>query len=381
MKIVADYAIPFVDFAFGSYGDLVKLESRSIDSYAVHDADAVIVRSETKVDEKLIAGSKVQFVGTATIGTDHVDADFLKSSGIVFASAPGSNSNAVAQYVFAAFFSLAKRKHFLLRGKTLGVVGIGNIGSKIVRIAKKLGMNVLENDPPLQRATQDPKFVSLDDLMRSDFITIHVPFTRTGSDPTFHLFDGKRLSLMKRGSILINSSRGGVVDNNSLKNNLTAGTIGEAVLDVWEDEPRIDMDLLAKCAIGTPHIAGYSIDGKVNATKMILKAFCEHFDLPHARDFSSLIPPPQLPVIEIDNPSADVENILSGVISHCYSIERDDEALRRSTSVEIGERGPFFKGLRSNYDFRHEFSNFKVAMPQKDRFLSEALASLGFQMN
>lgn len=380
MKIVADSAIPFVDFAFGSYGDLVKLESKLIDSNAVRDADAIIVRSETKIDERLIAGSNVQFVGTATIGTDHVDADFLKSKGIAFASAPGSNSNAVVQYVYAALFTLAKRKHFLLKGKTLGVVGVGNIGSKIVRIGKKLGMDVLENDPPLQRATQEPRFVALDDLMRSDFITIHVPFTRTGSDPTFHLFDRKRLSLMKRGSILINSSRGGVVDNNALGSSLMTGTIGEAVLDVWENEPKIDVDLLGKCAIGTPHIAGYSIDGKVNATKMILKAFCEHFDLRQSRDFSSLIPPPQLPVIEIDNPSSDVENILSRVIGHCYNIERDDEALRRITAVEMAERGTFFKRLRSSYHFRHEFSNYESRISGEGERLKEILTAFGFKV-
>ncbi len=380
MKIVADSAIPFVDFAFGSYGDLVKLESKLIDSNAVRDADAIIVRSETKVDERLIAGSNVQFVGTATIGTDHVDADFLKSKGIAFASAPGSNSNAVVQYVYAALFTLAKRKHFLLKGKTLGVVGVGNIGSKIVRIGKKLGMDVLENDPPLQRATQEPRFVALDDLMRSDFITIHVPFTRTGSDPTFHLFDRKRLSLMKRGSILINSSRGGVVDNNALGSSLMTGTIGEAVLDVWENEPKIDVDLLGKCAIGTPHIAGYSIDGKVNATKMILKAFCEHFDLRQSRDLSSLIPPPQLPVIEIDHPSAEVENILAGAINHCYNIERDDETLRRITSVESAERGTFFKRLRSSYHFRHEFSNYESRISGEGERLKEILTAFGFKV-
>lgn len=180
---------------------------------------------------------------------------------------------------------------------------------------------------------------------------------------------------------MINSSRGGVVDNNALKNNLTAGTIGEAVLDVWENEPKIDVDLLGKCAIGTPHIAGYSIDGKVNATKMILKAFCEHFDLPQSRDFSSLISPPQPPVIEIDHPSAEVEDILAGVINHCYNIERDDEALRRITSVERAERGTFFKRLRSSYNFRHEFSNYDTRIGGESELLKEILVTFGFKVS
>ncbi|HUI30535.1 MAG TPA: 4-phosphoerythronate dehydrogenase [Candidatus Acidoferrales bacterium] len=382
MNIVVDSAIPFVDKTFGPLGTLVKLESKAIDSAAVHDADAVVVRSETKVDEKLLSGSKVQFVGTATIGTDHVDVEFLRSKNIVFASAPGSNSNAVVQYVFAALFALARRKHFLLKGKTLGVVGVGNIGSKIVRIGKKLGMHVLQNDPPFQRATRNPEFISLDDLMVSDFITIHVPFTRGGSDPTYHLFDEKRLMLMKRGSLLINSSRGGVVDNSALKSAIANGVVGDAVLDVWENEPKIDVELLSMCAIGTPHVAGYSIDGKINATRMVLEAFCAHFSLPKPGDFSYLVSPPERPIIETDNSGSSAEDILAHAMSHCYDIEKDDKALRNINSVDPAERGAFFKRLRSGYHFRHEFSNFKVKIDgTKDGELKEILSSFGFGIN
>lgn len=381
MMIVADSAIPFIDRAFGSFGDLVKLESKSIDGVAVHDADAIVVRSETRVDQKLLAGSKVRFVGTATIGTDHVDVDFLKRNGITFASAPGSNSNAVVQYVFAALFALARRKHFHLSGKTLGVVGVGNIGSKVVAIAKKLGMNVLQNDPPLQRLTHDPRYVPLDDLMESDFITIHVPFTRGGSDPTFHLFDERRLSLMKGWSILVNSSRGGVVDNNALRESLTTRAIGDAVLDVWENEPRIDTNLLSICSIGTPHIAGYSIDGKVNATKMILRAFCECFGLRESEDFSSMVAPPENPVVQVDPAWSDPEQAIGEVVSRCYDIEKDDESLRRITSIAPAGQAAFFKRLRSGYHFRHEFSNFRVTVSQRDALLSDSLASFGFTMN
>jgi len=379
MKIVVDSAIPFVDDAFGTFGSLVKLESRAIDDLAVRDADAIIVRSETKVDAKLLAGSKVQFVGTATIGTDHVDTVFLENQGITFASAPGSNSNAVVQYVFAALFTLAERRHFLLKGKTLGVVGVGNIGSKVVRIGQKLGMNVLQNDPPLERATRDPEFVPLDELMKSDFITIHVPFTRMGPDPTFHLFDENRLALMKKGSVLINSSRGGVVDNKALKGVLTSKLLGEVVLDVWENEPKIDVDLLSACAIGTPHIAGYSIDGKVNATKMVLRAFCERFGLRESGDLSLLVSAPEQPVIEIDGGSSDDERVIAAVIRHCYDIREDDKSLRKITSVDPAARGNFFKRLRSGYHFRHEFSNYSVEVKEEESSLGEILSSFGFR--
>jgi erythronate-4-phosphate dehydrogenase len=380
MKIVVDAAIPFVDRTFGAFGELAKLESKAIDNPAVHDADAVIVRSETKVDEKLLAGSKVRFVGTATIGTDHVDTDFLRSNGIEFASAPGSNSNAVVQYVFAALFTLAKRKRFLLKGKTLGVVGVGNIGSKIVRVGKALGMDVLQNDPPLARETHDPKFVPLDDLMESDFITIHVPFTRTGQDSTFHLFDEKRLSLLKKGSVLINSSRGGVVDNSALKSILLRGLISDAILDVWENEPKIDLDLLSACAIGTQHIAGYSIDGKVNATRMVLEAFCRHFNLVNSVEFSSLVSAPAKPIIDIDGADSDIESAMAGAISHCYDIEKDDAALRKVVSVDLNERGTFFKRLRSSYNFRHEFSNYTVRIKGDNESVKDVLTSFGFKI-
>jgi len=222
----------------------------------------LLVRSETKVDESLLRGNGVKFVGTATIGTDHVDVDYLGREGIAFASAPGCNSNAVVQYVFSALFTLAQRNGFKLKGKTLGVVGVGNIGSKIVRVGQKLGMNVLQNDPPRERISHDPEFRSLNELMISDFITIHVPYTKSGSDPTHHLFNGERLTAMRPGSLIVNTSRGAVVDNAALKAALTAGRPGAAVLDVWEGEPDIDIELLAKCAIGTQHIAGYSIDGR-----------------------------------------------------------------------------------------------------------------------
>jgi erythronate-4-phosphate dehydrogenase len=381
MKIVADQRIPFVEEAFGPFGEIAKYDSRAIDSSAVKDADALLVRSETKVDEKLLTGSKVRFVGTATIGTDHVDLDFLNRQGITFASAPGCNSNAVVQYVFSALFTLAERFGFKLRGKTIGVVGVGNIGSKIVRVGHSLGMKVLQNDPPLARSTGDARFVPLDDLMGADFITIHVPYTKTGTDATHHLFDEKRLSMLKRGSVLINSSRGAVVDNPALKAALSRGLPGNAVLDVWEKEPNIDTELLSKCAIGTQHIAGYSIDGKVNATRMIYEAFCGHFGLTPSWDSASVIKPPEHPVISAKAGYTDTEDVISGAVRECYNITKDDELLRKIGMLKDDERGPYFKGLRGKYIFRYEFSNMTVVLPRQDRFLIDALEAFKFKVD
>ncbi len=381
MKIVADRNIPFVDSAFGPLGELVKLDSHAIDNLAVQHADAVIVRSETKVDKKLLAGSEVGFVGTATIGTDHVDTEFLRNQGIGFASAPGSNANAVAEYVFTALFTLARRNESVLNGKTLGVVGVGNIGSKIVKLGEKLGMNVLQNDPPLARITGDERFLPLDDLMQADFITLHIPFTVGGTDSTFHLFDEKILSAMKPGSVVINSSRGGVVETDALKSALSRGTIGACVLDVWENEPAIDIDILSLSAIATPHIAGYSIDGKVNATKMIYQAFCKRFNLPQTWDAGTAISQPENAVISLEKISTDVEDIVARVVKQCYQIESDDESLRKIASVPKGERGLYFKNLRGNYRFRYEFSNTTVVLPARDESLSDLLAAFRFKIH
>jgi erythronate-4-phosphate dehydrogenase len=380
MRIVVDQKIPFVEEAFGPFGDIAKYDSRAIDGAAVRDADVLLVRSETKVNEKLVAGSKLKFVGTATIGTDHVDTHFLSRNNIAFASAPGCNSNAVVQYVFSALFTLANRGGFKLKGKTLGVVGVGNIGSKIVRVGEKLGMRVLQNDPPLFRMTGESRFLPLDDLMPADFITIHVPFTRAGSDPTFHLFDEARISVMKKGSALINTSRGGVVDNEAMKEALKNGTTGNGILDVWENEPTIDTELLSICSIGTQHIAGYSINGKVNATRMIYKAFCDFFNVPRSWDSSAAVPVPEEPVISIGEIAQDVETTVAETVRQVYDIENDDRVLRKIGSMPKEQQGAYFKGLRGNYHFRHEFSDFSVNLPFQHQPLMEALEVFGFKV-
>jgi len=380
MKIVVDQKIPYIDSAFGGIATLVKLDSGSINNSTVQNADALVVRSETKVNEGLLTGSKVSFVGTATIGIDHIDSEFLFTHGIKFASAPGCNANAVVQYVFSILFTIAEKKKFLLKDKTLGVVGSGNVGSKVARIARAIGMDVMENDPPLQRSIGDSKFVSLDDVMGADIVTLHVPLTSQGSDPTFHLFDGKQIARMKPGSILINSSRGAVVKGEALTNALSSGKLSAAALDVWEHEPNIDLELLRLCAIGTPHIAGYSIDGKVNATRMIYQAFCQHFNLSPEWDSSTIIPQPKNPIIEVHENASD-EETLSKVIKCCYDAEKDDKNLRNILSLLPDQRAKFFKQLRGNYNFRHEFSNYKVVLARKMMQIGNALKAFGFTVH
>lgn len=262
MKIVADPNIPFVREAFGAHGDVVLIPGRQITAGAVRDADALLVRSVTPVEEVLLAGSRIRFVATATIGTDHVDVRYLEVLGIGFASAAGSNANSVAEYVVAALLELARRGRYRLRDRSLGVIGVGNVGSKVVRYARALGMRVLQLDPPLglhERAWE------------ADIVTLHVPLLET----TRHMLHHDNLT----GFTLINTSRGAVVDNKALLQAIDGNRIPAAALDVWEGEPQISAELLDVVEIGTPHIAGYSFDGKVAGTRMIYEAFCRHFKI------------------------------------------------------------------------------------------------------
>lgn len=338
MKIVADPNIPFAREAFGLLGDVALVPGREISPSTLRDVDALFVRSVTPVNAALLDGSRVRFVATATIGTDHVDAGYLKEQGIGFSSAAGSNANSVAEYVVAALLELAHRRKFDLRGKTLGVVGVGNVGGRVVRYAEALGMRVLQNDPPRQRTEASPIFVSLDQICsESDIITLHVPLTREGLERTFHLFDKSRLeSLEQRRPILINTARGAVVDNRALLRAIDGDRIGGAVLDVWENEPNILPELLDVVDIGTPHIAGYSFDGKVNGTRMIYEAACRHFGM-------ETVWRPVLPAVR----AIDLSGELRDVVRRMYDIVVDDAALRANI------RG--FDKLRAQYPVRREF--------------------------
>jgi erythronate-4-phosphate dehydrogenase len=280
LTIVADENIPQVANAFEGIATIRLVNGRGLRREALEGADALLVRSVTRVDGHLLAGSSIQFVGTATIGTDHVDRAYLASSGIGFASAKGSNANSVAEYVVAALLEIAAHTGTELGGRTLGIVGRGNIGSRVAKYAPLLGLRVLMSDPPLERAGECGPWTPLPSLLReSDFVTFHVPLNRDGADRTLHLIGGGELAVLKPGAWLINTSRGPVVDNAALLGALEGGHLGGAVLDVWEGEPDIMRPLLERCLIGTPHIAGYSIDGKLNGTRMMHAAVLRHFGL------------------------------------------------------------------------------------------------------
>ncbi len=380
MRVIVDKNNPLVGEAFRQFGDVTLSSTRDITKDAVRDADIIIIRSETKVTRDLLDGSNVKFVGTATIGTDHVDLEYLKSHGIGFASAPGSNANSVAEYFVAAVLTLAIRKGFTLSEKTLGVVGVGNVGSKIVRNAKALGMRVLQNDPPLARGTANSPYLPLDELMEADIVTLHVPLTKTGSDPTYHLFDATRLNKLKEGAILINTSRGAVVDGEALKNSIERNHLGGALLDVWEGEPIIDTDLLNTVDLGTPHIAGYSFDGKLAAVKMTYSAACKFFGQPETWKPGNSLPKPAVERIMIPPGVDHPEDVLRKIVSQCYDIEADDRALRSIAGVLPEERRLFFTRLRAEYRVRREFFTTVVELPSSLMILAEPLRTIGFRV-
>lgn len=376
MRIVADSKILFARELFGHFGSVEAVPTPQLGRSALSGADAVLVRSETPVNAALLDGTPVRFVGTATIGMDHVDLEYLAAKGIGFASAPGSNANSVGEYLVAALLELERRLRRPLRGMSLGVVGVGNVGSIVARYGAALGMRVLLNDPPRARAGHTGPFLPLDDLMGCDVVTIHVPLTRGGEDPTWHLFDAKRIGAMKPGSVLINTARGGVLETGALLAAVKGAHLSAALLDVWEGEPAIDAEMLNSAAIATPHIAGYSYDGKLKAGIMLHDALCV---------FARVSPPAGAVLAEAAEsipvripPGLSGQEALRAAVAAAYDIMRDDGALRPAVRLSPAERGAHFRRLRAEYPRRREFGSHVVQ--EAEQGAVEVLRQLGFRV-
>jgi len=380
VHIVVNRHTPYAVQAFEKTGRVTALDTFEITKNTVRDADILIVRSETKVNRDLLEGSRVKFVGTVTIGTDHVDEEYLAKNGISFVSAPGSNSNSVSEYITAALLELAHIKGFLLHEKTIGIVGVGNVGSKVWRKAGALGMKVLLNDPPIQRQGSKYPLHSLDELMEADIVTLHVPLTRMGEDATYHLFDENRIRKMKHGAILVNTSRGAVVDTEALKRTLRDKYLAATVIDVWEGEPNISISMLELVTLGSPHIAGHSLDGKMNALRMNYEAVCRFLSLPIDIDIDTLVQDPALPEIKINTMKLSIEQTLREIVKECYDICLDDQILRQLISLPEAKRGNYFQKLRAEYRIRREFVNSTVSLPNTAKKITDVLRLLGFKV-
>jgi len=379
VKIVADENMPFAREAFGRLGDMVLCAGRDVSAATVRDADALFVRSVTKINEALLAGSAVKFVGAATIGTDHVDQEYLRDRRMGFAYAPGCNATSVAEYVIAAMLVLAERGGWELARRRLGVVGVGNVGSRVVAKAEALGMEVLKNDPPLARDTGRADFLPLDDILKADIVTLHVPLTKTGPDRTHHLADATFLDRVRDGAVLINTSRGPVVDESALLARRKAGKLGGLAMDVYENEPRLNPELIGLTDLATAHIAGYSLDGKVNGTFQIYRAACAFFGRPVEWDPRADMPAPEVPELALPD-DGDDQALIARAVRAIYDIEEDDRLLRGVLAEPDAERAGSFDRLRKSYRVRREFHNTAVTVPAGRPALARKLEGIGFNV-
>lgn len=333
LNFVIERNVPFIAGLLEPYANVSYLAADEFTPATVKNADALIVRTRTRCDEDLLAKSRCRFIGTATIGTDHIDSEWCEAHGITVINAPGCNAPAVAQYVFASIMQLANRP---IGQYTIGIVGVGHVGSIVERWARGLGMKVLICDPPRQRAEGGENWSSLEEIAeKADIITFHTPLTREGDDRTFHIADEAFFASLSRAPIIINSARGPIVDTPALVEALDNGLVSSAVIDCWENEPEISIELLERAAIATPHIAGYSHDGKVRATQMILDAITTFFYLPRVNTLAA-------------TPKGIARSVRPLDIVESYNPLVDTVALKNDPSS--------FEALRNNYRYRSEIS-------------------------
>jgi erythronate-4-phosphate dehydrogenase len=373
MKIVVDENIAFAKEAFSLFGEVELYPGREINNGILKDADVLIIRSVTTVNESLLKNTNIKFVGTTTIGWDHLDTVYLGKNNISYTSAAGCNSEAVAEYVIASLYDIASRKGISLLNKQIGIIGVGNIGSIVARYSHIIGMEVKLNDPPLARKNISGKYLPIEELFNSDIITLHVPLNMEGEDKTYHLFDEKKLEKLKEGSILINTSRGSVIDNDILPEYLKQKNI-TAVLDVWENEPLLNKELLALTDTATPHVAGYSAEGKINGTIMIYKALCTFAGYNPGWKYNP--PPPEEDIISVSGNS--VEQQVNNIIKYTYDIRKDDAELKKALTMDSMFIPAYFDLLRKKYILRKEYQNYKVSASHPE--VKQILSGLGFRL-
>ncbi len=372
MKILVDENMPYAESLFSQLGEVILKPGRTLTVDDLIDVDALMIRSVTKVNQSLLEkANKLRFVGTATAGMDHVDQALLEAKGITFTAAPGCNKVGVAEYVFSSLMVLAQQQGFSIFDKTIGIVGAGQVGSYLADCLTGIGLNVLINDPPKQAGGDSRTFTPLETILeQADVITLHTPLIKNGEWPTYHLIDGDVLSKLRGDQILINAARGPVVDNQALKVRLAAQDGFTAVLDVFEFEPQVDLELLPMLAFATPHIAGYGLEGKARGTTMIFNRYCEFLGLDSVADPATLLPVAPVPLMQLSR--AWDEATLYNLIQMVYDVRRDDALFRR----EIATPGAF-DAMRKSYWDRREYSAITLVGNEQTNLIP--LAKLGFQ--
>lgn len=382
MKILVDENMPYAVELFGRLGEVVAKPGRTLTADDLVDIDGLMIRSVTKVDAALLAkADKLRFIGTATAGQDHIDQAAVEAKGIAYTAAPGCNKVGVAEYVLSSLMVLGQQQGFSVFDKTVGIVGAGNVGSYLAGCLDALGIRYLLNDP-IKEAEGDPRqFASLDTLVKEcDVITLHTPLAKQGDYPTHHLVDQAFLSRLKDGAILINAARGPIVDNQALKQALQQSQSGQgkaltAVLDVFEQEPLVDRDLLPLLAFATPHVAGYGLEGKARGTTMIFNSFCEFLGRDDRVEAAELLPVAPVPFVRLSREWD--EDSLFSLIQLIYDVRKDDALFRRKMqAVDDAGMASEFDKMRKNYWDRREYSAVTVA--GQGHFGLESLAKLGF---
>lgn len=379
MKIVIDDKIPYIRGVFEPVAEVVYLPGSKTTPETVRDADALITRTRTLCNEALLSGSAVKFIATATIGFDHIDTAYCEAAGISWTNAPGCNAGSVEQYIAAALFTWAAKRNRSLRDTTIGIVGVGNVGKRVEKICRLLGMQVLLNDPPREREEGPGTFVTLETISQNaDVITFHVPLNTEGRDATWHMVDDKFLEKLVRKPLLINSCRGEVFDTNAVIDAIERDDISDVILDCWENEPEIHPVLMDKALLATPHIAGYSRDGKANGTQMSVRAVSRFFGLgiDHWEPAGVELPPEPVISLEGNDPSGKIrseESLLGDAVLATYNITADDTNLRRNPSL--------FEKWRGDYPVRREFTAYTLRCTNVPEETICKLREMGFRFN
>jgi erythronate-4-phosphate dehydrogenase len=394
VQIVADENIPLLEQFFSEFGEIRKVAGRTMTSEDVKDADILLVRSVTKVNEALIANSSVKFIGTCTIGTDHIDLGYLETLNqqrsannqqtIAFSSAPGCNAEAVVDYVLSAVSVLIDKRDQIFQDISVGIIGVGNVGLRLRGRLEAMGVTVIAVDP-FKAAEEVGELSSLDDALKADVVSLHIPITsieEAAEHATYHLINEQRLQQMQPNACLINTCRGSVVDNTALKAHMDQHEDFESIIDVWEGEPNLDLQLMNRCMLATPHIAGYSLDGKMRGTEQVYQACCQTFGLPIRNKLAQYLPEPSIKKIKFGD-SVPVRQALRTAIRAVYEVRVDDGIMRSSLLRTNGEAQAMrtqFDLLRKNYPLRRDIPTMRVEVPSKRQDLQQALEAAGFDV-
>ncbi|WP_127471150.1 4-phosphoerythronate dehydrogenase [Thiomicrorhabdus aquaedulcis] len=364
--IIIDDAVPYAQAMFGHLGNVITVPGKDITAHTVQNADALIVRSRTQVNAELLQHSQVQFVGSTVVGLDHIDQAWLTQNNITFYSAQGCNANSVAEFVINALFELAQHNHFDLSQKTLGIIGVGHVGSLLHQKAQALGMTCLLNDPPRERALERSRensrekaplnsaqsthleFVDLNTALKADIISFHTPLTLRGVDATYHLLNQQRLAHINPQQIIVNAARGGIIDETAWVNTPTQANI----IDCWENEPHINPALYQTAYLATPHIAGHSFEAKLAGSTMVYNALCQAWNIAPQTHWQTHLPPAPAVIHPKTTPSQTVQSVVQQVLSATHNVQHDDQAIRKNNITDTYNA---YETYRRHYPVHHEW--------------------------